>query len=51
MLRPELDDLGPYAHETYDHYLNAKIKKARGDELHLGTVIGQVRDQNGRPIQ
>jgi Reverse transcriptase (RNA-dependent DNA polymerase) len=50
MLRPELDDLGPYAHEAYDHYLNAEIKKARGDELHLGTVIGRVRDQNGIPL-
>jgi Reverse transcriptase (RNA-dependent DNA polymerase) len=50
MLRPELDDLGPHVHEAYDHYLNAEIIKARGDELHLGTVIGRVRDQNGIPL-
>jgi hypothetical protein len=31
MLRPELDDLGPHVHEAYDHYLNAEIKKAKGD--------------------
>jgi hypothetical protein len=50
MLRPELDDLGVHGHEAYDHYLNAEIKRTRGDELHLGTVIGRVRDQNGIPV-
>jgi Reverse transcriptase (RNA-dependent DNA polymerase) len=48
MVRPELDGFVPS--EAYDQYLNAEIKRMRGDELQRGTVIGRIRDQNGVPL-
>jgi hypothetical protein len=50
LVRPELDQFSDISHEAYDNYLNAQIKRAKGDQLHQGTVVGRVRDHNGNPV-
>jgi hypothetical protein len=50
MLRPEVDDFGPFVKDRFDNYLNTQIKRAKGDVLLQGTVKGCVRDHNGMPV-